>query len=170
MNDSIILLEYQNEWPLKAEKEISRITSALSDGIIKKIAHVGSTAVVGCKAKPIIDIAICVSKIDDGHSAINTLESLEYVFWPDNPDKTHLFFVKGMPPYGEFRTHHIHFFEESRYQEHIRFRDILCKNKEILQEYQRLKVRLAQKHKNNREAYTNSKSDFIKRVLNSHLR
>lgn len=70
MNDSIVLHDYQTEWPTQAQTEISKILSVIPHSIVRDIAHIGSTSVVGCKAKPIIDIAIAVDNIADGLSAI----------------------------------------------------------------------------------------------------
>jgi GrpB-like predicted nucleotidyltransferase (UPF0157 family) len=167
MDDSIVLQIYSPEWPNKAQTEISRILAAIPNNIVRGIAHIGSTSVVGCKAKPIIDIAISVDNIADGLAAVQSLEGLDYLFWSDNPDKTHMFFVKGMPPAGLGRTHHLHFFEKARFDAHIKFREILNSQESILREYQDLKENLAAKYRNDREAYTRLKGEFINKVLSA---
>lgn len=164
-DDAIILAEYSLEWPKKASEEISKIKNVVSHSIIEKIEHIGSTAVPGCSAKPIIDIAIEVRSIENAQIAIQPLESMGYIFWNDNPDKSHMFFVKGMPPYGKVRTHHVHFFETERFKKYIQFRDLLIQEPELLKNYQTLKKELAIKYKHDREAYTNNKTEFIQRAL-----
>jgi GrpB-like predicted nucleotidyltransferase (UPF0157 family) len=164
-DDSIVLEKYSSQWPEMAASEIALIKDRLDSSIIKKIEHVGSTSVPGCLAKPIIDIAIQVSKIEDGKFARASLKSLNYIFWDKNPDPKHLFFVKGMPPFGQGRTHHLHFFEAERFNEHLRFRDLLRNDADTLKEYERLKSELSIAFKHDREAYTKAKGEFIERIL-----
>jgi GrpB-like predicted nucleotidyltransferase (UPF0157 family) len=64
------------------------------------IEHIGSTAVHGLAAKPIIDVLVLVDDLAFGHTAIPALEAGGYSFWRDNPDKAKLFLVKGLPPAG----------------------------------------------------------------------
>lgn len=68
-------------------------------------------------------------------------------------------------PQGAGRTHHVHFFEPQRFEEHTRFRDALRNDSKLAQEYQKLKLELAEKFRHNREAYTEAKAVFIQRVL-----
>jgi GrpB-like predicted nucleotidyltransferase (UPF0157 family) len=164
-DDSIVLEKYLSQWPEMAASEIALIKSKIDGSIIEKIEHIGSTSVPGCLAKPIIDIAIQVSQIEDGNSAIEPLKSLGYIFWDKNPDPKHLFFVKGMAPFGQRRTHHLHFFEAERLNEHLRFRDLLRSDAAILKEYELLKSELSVAFQHDREAYTKAKGEFIERIL-----
>jgi GrpB-like predicted nucleotidyltransferase (UPF0157 family) len=78
-----------------------------------------------------------------------------------------MFFVKGMPPFGTGRTHHIHIVEyDSNYwRARILFRDYLRSHVEEAQEYEQLKRKLMQEHSLDREAYTDAKAEFITAVL-----
>ena len=132
------------------------------------IQHVGSTAIVGLSAKPILDIQIAVDSLEDMKLiAVPILQKLGYEYWDGNPDPKRMFFVKGMPPYGEKRTHHVHIFEKN--SEHwcnkLNFRDYLRIHHDIAKEYEQLKMKLAEEHVYDREAYTDKKLDFVNRVL-----
>ena len=164
-DDSIFLSDYLSSWPELAISEIDVIKKALSGISIERIEHIGSTSVPGCRSKPIIDIAIQVHKISEGITAIKPLEHLSYKYWDENPDRLHMFFVKGMPPYGSGRTHHVHFFEAERFLQHLEFRDRLRSDAVLLGEYQKLKNELAVKFKHDREAYTRAKGAFIDDIL-----
>src|SRR3989338_7201346 len=92
---------------------------------------------------------------------------INYEYWADNPDKTRLFFVKGMPPYGEKRTHHVHIVEldSHHWRDKIAFRDLLRAHPDVAKEYEILKNDLAKRYRYDREKYTDEKADFIKKIL-----
>lgn len=79
-----------------------------------------------------------------------------------------MFFVKGIPPYGDKRTHHIHIVEPSSKHWHgkIIFRDYLLAHPELAREYEQLKIKLAKRYTNDREQYTDAKTTFINDILN----
>lgn len=167
--DSIELASYNADWPLMAEEEIKILARLLPKQHIIDIQHVGSTAVPGMLAKPIIDIQIAVDILERVKPlAIVSLESLGYQYWKDNPDPERLFFVKGMPPFGEKRTHHVHIVEPTskHWTDKIFFRDYLKMHPDIARDYERLKMVLAKKYQYDREAFTEAKGEFIKRILN----
>src|SRR4029450_2664638 len=91
---------------------------------------------------------------------------LYYVFWPDNPKNDRLFFVKGMPPHGERRTHHVQVTEPAgeRWQR-LAFRDYLRAHPDEAARYEALKRKLALEHQADREAYTAAKSSYVESVM-----
>ncbi|MCX7124314.1 MAG: GrpB family protein [Gammaproteobacteria bacterium] len=99
--------------------------------------------------------------------AVPLLQKLFYEYWADNPDKGRMFFAKGMPPYGEKRTHHVHIFEinSDHWRNKIIFRDYLREHPETAKEYEKLKNELALEHKFDREKYTDEKAEFVKKIL-----
>lgn len=163
--DLIIIQSYSSQWPILAAEEIREVRCAIPKLINQTIEHIGSTAVPGLAAKPILDIAVSLPDIEVGSIAISPLETIGYSYWSKNPDPKHMFFVKGLPPMGRGRTHHLHFFETERFKDHIRFRDLLRSHPEIAMAYQELKVRLADKFCHDRDAYTIAKSHFILKAL-----
>jgi len=170
--DHIDLAPYNPEWPALAKNEIEDIKSLFPKGLIIDIQHVGSTAIPGLSAKPVIDIQIGVPSLDIAKIvAVPLLQKLLYEYWADNPDKTRLYFVKGMPPYGEKRTHHVLIFEKNsdHWRNRIVFRDYLQEHPDAAMEYEILKNALAQKHPYDCEKYTDEKSLFIKNILEKAL-
>ncbi|MDQ8729451.1 GrpB family protein [Bradyrhizobium sp. LHD-71] len=107
--DDIEIVAYDPNWPALFEHEATRLRAALNGEPITGLEHFGSTAIAGLAAKPIIDILIAVPTLAAARANFPAkLKVLDYVFWSDNPKADRLFFVKGMPPYGERRTHHVH--------------------------------------------------------------
>ena len=97
---------------------------------------------------------------------IATLKQLDYVHWDDNPDTDREFLVKGMPPFGTGRTHHVHICEEgSRFWERLLFRDYLRGHREERVAYGRLKEGLASVHQQDREAYTRGKDRLVTEIM-----
>jgi GrpB-like predicted nucleotidyltransferase (UPF0157 family)/GNAT superfamily N-acetyltransferase len=167
IKDRIILVPFDPNWGILAKDEIDKIKLHVKSNIIIDIQHFGSTAIKGISAKPIIDILIGVKNIKDGKLLIKSLEDLEYQYWEDNPDKTKMFFVKGMPPKNLARTHHVHVVEhgDDRWVMRTLFSDYLNANPSYAYQYQQLKLELAEFYTYDREAYTILKSDFIKKIL-----
>ncbi len=167
-NDSIELVPYDSQWPKMAEDEIKKLQEILPAHYIIDIQHVGSTAIPGMLAKPIIDIQIIVDSLTAiKQTAIDLLKTYDYVYWAEDPDPEKMFFVKGMPPFGEKRTHHIHIIEpkSKRGQDRIIFRDYLIAYPEVADEYEQLKIKLAQEYIYDREQYTDAKTKFIDDIL-----
>lgn len=170
--DKIELVPYDRTWPQNAASEIMLLRDVFPKEYILDIQHVGSTAVPGMLAKPIIDIQMATPSLNTLKPiAIPVLKKLGYEYWYDNPDKERLFFVKGMPPFGEKRTHHIHIIEpeSKRGQDRIIFRDYLIAHPDVAREYEQLKIKLAQKYTDDREQYTETKTELINRVLRKAL-
>jgi GrpB-like predicted nucleotidyltransferase (UPF0157 family) len=157
----VLLSEYDPKWPLESAKEKKLITSAVGPVDIL-IEHIGSTAVAGLCAKPIIDILIGIPNFADGFSLVAPLEEIGYEFKGKNGIVGRHFFAKGL-----LRTHHIHMVEKNStfWKEHILFRDFLRKNNTEKQQYALLKIKLAQTYGFDRDGYTNAKADFIRSVI-----
>lgn len=169
-SDSIYLVEHDPSWSMKAGEEIRALRQILPSQLAKKVEHTGSTAIPGIKAKPIIDILILVSDITAAQSAIVPIKSLGYQYWDENPDKTQMFFVKGMPPFGQGRTHHILIVEdENVVRSRVAFRDYLRTHLETATQYEILKTDLAQRFHQDREAYTQAKTQFVNQIVREAL-
>ena len=167
-NDAIELSAYNEEWPQMAELEIKKLLSILPKQHVIDIQQIGSTAIPGMNAKPVIDIQIAVDSLNTIKPiAIKVLKELGYEYWDKNPDLERLFFAKGMPPFGTKRTHHVHIVEPSsrHWQEKILFRDYLRAHPEARLEYEVLKNYLARQFTYDREQYTSAKTEFIHKIL-----
>ena len=165
--DRILLREWDSRWPAEFEKEARAIRAQLSDSLGYSIEHVGSTAVPGLVAKPIIDIVLAVPDQRRWPELIAPLERLSYSHFADNPDTSRMFFVKGMPPFGAGRTHHVGVCTPDALEPLVRFRDFLIAHPADARRYEALKRELAARFERDRERYTEGKSKFIQELLRS---
>lgn len=168
MPEPIIIVQYDIRWPALFEEEKSRILGSVGDKIVA-VGHIGSTAVPGLDAKPIIDMLAAVESMSDSLECIEPLSKLgyEYHFWPEYPERC-LFLDGSMGA----ASHHLHMteFESDFWQDKILFRDFLRAHPEVAREYGQLKKELAAEHGADREKYedyTAAKSGFIESVLTS---
>jgi GrpB-like predicted nucleotidyltransferase (UPF0157 family) len=164
--DEVIIVEYNPQWPSIFATEAAKIAEVLSPDLVVGIDHVGSTAVPGLAAKPIIDLLVSVHSLATAKQiAVSPLEKLGYTYWLDNPDSQRMFFVKGLPPNSP-RTHHIHIVaSDSSLQERLLFRDYLRSNPDEALRYAQLKRDLAHQFATDREAYTNGKTEYIQSIM-----
>src|ERR1700709_2240695 len=165
--DEVELVNYDPRWPVLFDEEAKRLGAVLDPSLILGIEHFGSTAVPDLSAKPIIDILIAVQSLTDAQASfVGALRSLGYVYWAENPKKDRMFFVKGMPPFGSRRSHHVHVTEpDGEMWQRLAFRDYLRAHPEEAGAYARLKTRLAAEHPMDREAYTDAKSAYVESVM-----
>jgi GrpB-like predicted nucleotidyltransferase (UPF0157 family) len=161
----VIIKEPDKKWTANYLREKARILQVFDKSDIESIEHIGSTAVPGLKAKPTIDILIEISDKVPDDRIIDNLKSTgyEYIHRPENPPP-HMMFVKGYTKQG-FRgqAFHIHVRYKGDWDE-IYFRDYLRNNRKAAKAYEDLKLKLAEKYKNDRETYTSEKSDFIEKI------
>ena len=165
--DEIEIVPYDARWPALYEAERMRLLPVLDRFGLIEMAHIGSTAVPGLAGKPAIDIAITVVSLDAVREhGVPKIEALGYLFWAENPDSDDLFFVKGLPPNTDRRTHHLHVtLPGARFNERLRFRDKLRADAGLAQRYAVLKRELAARFSSDREVYTRAKTAFIVAVL-----
>lgn len=162
----VVIEEYNSAWPELYRAEEKRIAEAFASPEIEQIDHIGSTAVPGLKAKPTIDILLQISECLELQKLESTFQSLGFQVnhRPENPPP-HLTFVKGYSVRGfEGQAYHVHVRYRGDWDE-IRFRDYLIQHNDVATAYEALKLQLAKKYKNDREAYTEGKSEFIGKVM-----
>jgi len=165
---SVEIVPYDPSWPGRFEEEAKELRRALAAWLVGSIEHIGSTAISGLAAKPVIDIMAGVETLDASRPAIEGAANLGYCYAPYRPDSEH-WFCKPSPA---FRTHHLHLIplHSPEWNERIAFRDYLRAHSEIATEYGNLKRRLAQQFRFDREAYTEAKGPFIARITGVALR
>jgi len=163
--DTICLVSYAPSWPSLFEREAELLRGSLPLTLACQIEHFGSTAVPGLTAKPVIDILLMVPERARWPELVPLIENLGYDYWRDNPAPDEQLYVKGRPPLGTGRTHHIHVRLPSAARRELRFRDLLRGNQELREAYARLKQELAQQYRLDREAYTHGKTGFIDKAL-----
>jgi GrpB-like predicted nucleotidyltransferase (UPF0157 family) len=94
------------------------------------------------------------------------MASLGYVYWAENPKTDRMFFVKGMPPHGERRTHHVHITQPNgeMWLRRLAFRDHMRANSDEARRYEALKRDLAARYPDDREFYTRAKTDYVEAI------
>jgi GrpB-like predicted nucleotidyltransferase (UPF0157 family) len=159
----IVISDYDSTWPDRFETERQALAVVLEPWLAGSIEHFGSTAVVGLRAKPVIDIMAVVPDLEGSRPAIEALRQLQYCHYPYRPDIMH-WFCKPSPG---FRTHHLHLvpFGSRLWIERLAFRDYLRAHAEVAAEYAAVKSQLAVTFRHDREGYTHAKGPFIERVL-----
>jgi GrpB-like predicted nucleotidyltransferase (UPF0157 family) len=160
---TVELRSYQPEWESQYEAEVEYLESVAGERFLD-YEHVGSTAVEGLAAKPVIDLLAVVSDLDEASELVTVLDDGGYSYRPNDGVDDRLFFAKGP---RTNRTHYLSVCERTSdcYREQVAFRDYLRSNPEVAAEYERLKRDLAAEHSEDRSAYTERKSEFVERVL-----
>ncbi len=164
MAEPVVIVDYDSQWPLLYEREKTRIL-ATTGHLISTVEHVGSTAIPGLGAKPIIDIIAGGERLTDAEQCIPLLQSIgyEYVHYS----------IAGIPERRYFdkdaqgrHTYHLHMVEITSdfWRRHILFRDYLRTHPEVAQAYYELKVALAIRFRDDRNAYTEAKTAFIRSI------
>ncbi len=161
IHEEVRIAPYNADWPRRFAAEAAQIRAALGERALA-IHHIGSTAVPGLPAKPIVDIMVAVRRLEDAIACIPPLRRLGYLFvdYPQNTDRR--FFKKGKP-----RTHHLHIVEagSDSLRRHLAFRDALRADPALCRAYAALKRDLANRFQTDRAAYTENKTAFIERAL-----
>lgn len=161
----IILTEYNSKWPEYYEQEKLFLTGLIGTENIVRINHIGSTAIPGIYAKPTIDILLEIKECTDLDRLIKLLEESGYIYSPQpNNPAPHMMFMKGYTPEGfKGQAFHLHIRYPGDWNE-LYFRDYLRLHPEEASEYSELKSCLKKQFEHNRDAYTQGKSEFIKRI------
>lgn len=163
----VVIADYSNEWPIFFKAEYTRLISIFPRCIIE---HIGSTAVPGLAAKPIIDIMLGASSLTEIEDCIQQLALLGYEYFPHHerilPHRR--FFSKAA---SDFPACHIHGVVKDTpfWLNHLAFRNALRANAELVAQYAQLKQRLATEFREDRAAYTDAKAPFIQSVLATML-
>jgi GrpB-like predicted nucleotidyltransferase (UPF0157 family) len=162
-DDQIRIVPYDPQWPERFEEERSLLEETIGRWVTGGIHHVGSTAVPGLEAKPVVDILVGVESLEAAQDCFGPLARIEYVYAPYLPDEMH-WFCKPSPAR---RTHHLHLVPTGsrRFRQELAFRDRLRGDQRLAAEYGVLKRQLAQRYRDDREAYTRAKEEFIRGAL-----
>ena len=155
----IILTEHKPFWADWYNEEVTLLKSILPQDT--QYHHIGSTAINGIMAKPIVDILIVVSDADKMQQVANIMSQHGYIIM--SKSDTRISLNKGYTENG---------FAEKVFHFHIRltcdtdeilFRDYLNAHPDIAKEYEKLKLQIKKKFEHNRDAYTDAKTDFVQK-------
>lgn len=158
---SIYIAPYDPTWPAEFSAEEARILHACR-GLPIRIEHIGSTAVPGLDARPIIDILAGCPPRANRAAYIAAIRQIGYehkgAFGIPGRD----YFRRGSP-----RSHHVHMvsWSSALWRRHLAFRDALRADETLRQQYAALKRELARTFADDKEKYASAKGPFIASVL-----
>jgi GrpB-like predicted nucleotidyltransferase (UPF0157 family) len=161
----IVVSDYDPNWPAQFETERRAVARAFG-AIALTIEHVGSTAVPGLAAKPIIDLLVGVTDVGTARHRVEAMRSIGYTYMSEYrawlPGE--MLYRKGPP--GPW-THHVHVMEPSspRWDELVLVRDYLRAHREIAAAYGELKKALAVLFEDDIEGFRDAKRPFLAEVL-----
>jgi GrpB-like predicted nucleotidyltransferase (UPF0157 family) len=162
-NARIELVEYDSAWPARFDAEATRLARILPT---LRWHHIGSTAVPGLLAKPIIDMMALTDDVDRPLPALISEAGYAY---PENYNSTLPERRWLCRPSAAHRTHHLHLVaDRDELERHLRFRDALRADPGLADEYAALKRRLAAAMPDDREGYTAAKTAFVTAVDDRH--
>ena len=159
----IVLREHNPKYAAWYEEEQTILIDALKDCGIFRINHIGSTAVPGLIAKPIIDILLELKKGFDIEAVASILINKGWNIMARDDVAQTLDLNKGYTPQGfAERIYHLHIKTAGDWGE-LYFRDYLQRHPAVAKEYEQLKLILKDMFKHNRDAYTAAKTEFIQK-------
>lgn len=160
--EPVHIAAYDPFWPSLFAEERARVLGAAGRWI-EEVEHIGSTAVPGLDAKPVVDLMAGLGSMHDADACVGPLVGLGYSYWAEGAEPHHRLFVRFVDSEMSARTHNLHLVEAGgRYW---RERLLLREHPETAAEYARLKRGLAERHRDDREAYTAAKAGFVSGVL-----
>jgi len=163
---TVSLCDSNDEWRVAFDSERTRLLSTAS-GLIREILHVGSTAIPGLPAKPVVDMALVVSNFEVLPDLSFAIQPLGWIDRGYVREDNYLFVLESAP---EFRTHHLHVVTvgSAQLEEYTVFKRALLEDPELRERYAALKRNLGEKYQGDRKAYTSGKSEFIESILRSN--
>ncbi|WP_238482854.1 GrpB family protein [Lederbergia galactosidilytica] len=160
---TVQLVDYTPKWERQFVEEKMKIIAVIG-GEISGIEHIGSTAIKGMKAKPIIDIMVGVQDLQEVPQFVKSLEKIEFEYVPKPEWSDRKFFRKG--EWGQGTCHlHICEIDSMEWKEKLWFRDYLRANPQVANEYIAVKKDLAARYIQDRPTYTKEKAPFIRNVI-----
>ena len=161
MDNLVVLKEYSDQWPILFHQEQQRLLQAL-ESTNPAVEHIGSTAIPGMPAKPIVDIAVGIKDPRELQPTIDRLQAIGYVFKGEMGIPGRQFFTLGSPI-----SYHLHLvlLDGPIWSEHMLFRQKLTTDAQLASQYVAIKKELAAKYPSNRKAYTIGKANFIESAL-----
>jgi GrpB-like predicted nucleotidyltransferase (UPF0157 family) len=156
---AVRIVDYDPGWAERAAEEIGRIEGAVGEAAVR-VEHVGSTAVPGLAAKPIVDLQLAVAEVERRDLYVGALEGIGYLFVPDPGSPDFHFFAK---PAARPRSFHLHVCAAGSDDErrHLAVRDYLRAHPEEAARYGALKREVAARHPEDRLAYIAGKEEFV---------
>jgi GrpB-like predicted nucleotidyltransferase (UPF0157 family) len=161
---TVNVCSYSPSWPVLFEQEAAVLRSRLHPWLVGGVEHIGSTAVPGLAAKPILDMLAGIRDLDEARAAIPVLRQMGYRHADHRPHEA-LWFYKQPGEDYEQRTHQLHLtrVDSALWRQRLAFRNALRRDAALLREYESLKQDLSRRVA--LAEYTHGKRDFVARVL-----
>lgn len=164
--EPITVVNHDPAWLQQGAYERDQLQQLLAPWLTDDVEHVGSTAVPGLAAKPIIDLQAPIHDLADAETIASVLAPHGWHYVPPELDQRahRRFFVKVV---HDRRAAHLHLMTtaSARWRQQLAFRDALRANPDLVRAYAQLKHELARRHEDDREAYTAGKQRFVDNVL-----
>ncbi len=159
----IQMVPHNPEWRQAFRQEAEQIAAALDEDVVT-VHHMGSTAIPGIYAKPVLDMLLVVRSVEALDEKQSEIEALGYEARGEYGIPGRRFYRRDNSQ-GD-RTHQVHAFEVGSPQiaRHLAFRDYMIAHPKAAQEYSDLKRELAAKHPSDIEAYMDGKDAFIQEI------
>lgn len=159
----IILKPYSPDYAIWYKEERTSLLTILHGYDVCRINHIGSTSVSGLIAKPIVDILLELPGAYNVNGISDLLQNSGWLEMARNDAEKTLDLNKGYTPDGfAGRVYHLHVKPAGDWNE-LYFRDYLRKHSDVARQYEALKLSLKEQFEHNRDAYTNAKSNFVKK-------
>lgn len=160
--------EWSPSWSQIADVLIDELAGPLGPWAAAPLEHVGSTAVRGLPAKPIVDLLAPVRSLAAAEAADEVLTAAGWHLVPPELDQRPWRRMYVLPD-GDRRVAHLHLLEadHERATDTLTFRDQLRQHPELASAYARLKFDAAEEHRDDREAYTAAKTAFVRAVVDA---
>jgi GrpB-like predicted nucleotidyltransferase (UPF0157 family) len=166
--EKVEIKAYDPTWLAKGTQEVKDLRELLSSFGVSEVEHVGSTSIPNLPAKPIIDMMVKIKSFDDLEKIIENLKIDNWHYVPPALDGRawRRFFVKVK---DDKRECHLHLMlqDDEHWDKQLKFRDKLIEQPNLAKQYAELKRKIAEENENDREAYTEAKTDFVRSVLES---
>jgi len=169
-DEPIEIADYDPRWPRVFSLEAPQIVESLGSHLLG-IEHIGSTAVVGLAAKPIVDIQVGVRSLDATPEIVAALEGLGYTYHPEYETElpNRRFFRKTSAGRLSHQVHVVEYSDKEWWVRHLAFRDWLREHPSDRRDYEALKRELAVRYRDDRSGYTEAKAAFVNRLTGDAL-
>lgn len=161
----VTIEEYRDEWP-RQFRAVAREIEAVFAGFVARVEHIGSTAVPGACAKPVLDVLLGTRSLSEVETRSEALAAIGYRYRPEHESQIpqRRYFVRAAGAHPRVHLHAV-ILDGPIWWEHLAFRDALRRDAELTSCYGALKRELATAHAHDKVAYTAAKAPFITEVL-----